>query len=301
MKNILLTTALVAFSAAPALAQTATTPAPTTPAPAASATGTTAPLAPNTVLFLDETTPDAIYASDFIGQSVYVSEAAVGDAAMNDASADWDDVGDIQDVILGRDGQVKAILVDVGGFLGVGERRVAVDMGALRLVQDGDSPGDYFVVFTANRAAIENAPQYNVLDADAVSTTPATGTVPAPGASAAPPASTAATTERTWGVNPMEGYTRADAAILTADQLKGAKVYDINNADVGSVSDLVMSADGKIGQAVIDVGGFLGIGAKPVAIDFSDLDIHKKSDGDEYRVFLPHTKEQLKEMPTFQG
>ncbi|TIW84560.1 MAG: PRC-barrel domain containing protein, partial [Mesorhizobium sp.] len=50
------------------------------------------------------------------------------------------------------------------------------------------------------------------------------------------------------------------------------------------------------GQVVIDVGGFLGIGAKPVAVLANELDFMRDEDGDIHAV-TSWTKDQLKQMP----
>jgi sporulation protein YlmC with PRC-barrel domain len=46
-------------------------------------------------------------------------------------SANNESVGDVNDVILDRNGQVMAVVVGVGGFLGIGEKDVAVPFSAL--------------------------------------------------------------------------------------------------------------------------------------------------------------------------
>ncbi len=53
---------------------------------------------------------------------------------------------------------------------------------------------------------------------------------------------------------------------------------------------------GAGGSAVIDVGGFLGIGAKPVAVPISDLEFMRDEDGDVHAV-TSWTKDDLKQMP----
>ena len=47
-----------------------------------------------------------------------------------------EDMGRIVDVIVKRDGQVRAAVIDFGGFLGVGSRKIAVDWNALRFPTD---------------------------------------------------------------------------------------------------------------------------------------------------------------------
>jgi len=46
-------------------------------------------------------------------------------------STNNESIGDVNDVILGRDGQVMAVVVGVGGFLGIGEKNVAVSFQSL--------------------------------------------------------------------------------------------------------------------------------------------------------------------------
>ncbi len=81
---------------------------------------------------------------------------------------------------------------------------------------------------------------------------------------------------------------------LTPSILKGATVYGADDHKVGRV-DHVHGA-GPNSQAIIDVGGFLGIGAKPVAVALTDLDFMRDDDGDIHAV-TSWTKDQLKDMP----
>jgi hypothetical protein len=339
MKALLATTALVALTAMPVLAQTPATPQTTTttqtavPGTAMNDTRMVWTGSPDT--FLADNARGEMRASTLIGKRVYVSEADVDETAMiNDVGADWEDLGEISDVLITRGGTLGGILVDVGGFLGIGERTVAVEMDDLRMINDGDSAGDYFVVFTANRAALEGAPEYNetnvgwqydnraaMTDRTAAVAPGAVGTpnaavVPNAGGkpmamdrtaadnrAVVPPAGTVAAprtdlADRTnWART--EGYVDVDAAVLTAEDLDDADVYDANNERIGEVSKLIIGQDGKITQAVIDVGGFLGMGEKPVLMNYSDLLIEGRADNTDLRVRVGATKEQLEAMPTY--
>lgn len=81
---------------------------------------------------------------------------------------------------------------------------------------------------------------------------------------------------------------------LKSSVLEGASVYGADNHKVGKV-DHVHGA-GVNSTAIIDVGGYLGIGAKPVAVLLTDLDFMRDEDGDVHAV-TAWTKDQLKEMP----
>ena len=56
-----------------------------------------------------------------------------------------------------------------------------------------------------------------------------------------------------------------------ASQLIRLNVYNDQNEKVGDIKELMMDKNGKIEQAVIGVGGFLGIGTHEVAVKFSEL------------------------------
>lgn len=81
---------------------------------------------------------------------------------------------------------------------------------------------------------------------------------------------------------------------LTPDVLQGATIYGVDDEKVGSVSHV--HGTGSATQVVVDVGGFLGIGAKPVAVPVGDLDFMRDEDGDVHAVTV-WTKDQLKAMP----
>ena len=89
-------------------------------------------------------------------------------------------------------------------------------------------------------------------------------------------------------------HVRLTSTELTADILTGATIYGTNDQKVGSV--LHIHGAGMGSRVVIDVGGFLGIGAKPVAVAATDLDFMRDESGDVHAV-TAWTKDQLKEMP----
>ena len=56
-------------------------------------------------------------------------------------SATGENMGRIVDAIVDRTGQVRAAVIDFGGFLGVGSRKIAVDWDALSFPRPGDKAG----------------------------------------------------------------------------------------------------------------------------------------------------------------
>ena len=81
---------------------------------------------------------------------------------------------------------------------------------------------------------------------------------------------------------------------MTDAVLTGATVYGPGDDTVGTVSHV--HGSGSSAQVVIDVGGFLGIGSKPVLVPVSDLDVMRDGDAVVHAVSR-WTKEDLKALP----
>jgi sporulation protein YlmC with PRC-barrel domain len=84
-----------------------------------------------------------------------------------------------------------------------------------------------------------------------------------------------------------------NAGEFRASKFMGSAVYDVNNQKIGSVKDLLFDQNGRIEKAVVDVGTFLGMGGKLVAVNLSDIKI------DNNRLTLDMTKDQLKAAQDF--
>jgi hypothetical protein len=89
-------------------------------------------------------------------------------------------------------------------------------------------------------------------------------------------------------------HVRLSEAELVSANLDGATIYGPGDAKIGSVSHT--HGTGSASRVVIDVGGFLGIGAKAIAVPIKDLWFMRSEDGDIHAV-TTWTKDQLKAMP----
>ncbi|MDH2385875.1 PRC-barrel domain-containing protein [Bradyrhizobium sp. CER78] len=69
-----------------------------------------------------------------------------------------EDMGRIVDVIVDRDGKVRAAVIDFGGFLGVGSRKIVVDWNALRFA--GVSSKSDSITLDLNKQQVSAAPEY---------------------------------------------------------------------------------------------------------------------------------------------
>ena len=118
----------------------------------------------NSATFLDSQTLGAgtFSVDELIGKWVYTTETELSTEGYAEASPDWNNIGEVSDVIMSADGQTKSILLDIGGFLGLGEHTVAVNMSQLNFVRDGDGQGDYFIVVKATKEELENAPAFDM-------------------------------------------------------------------------------------------------------------------------------------------
>jgi sporulation protein YlmC with PRC-barrel domain len=83
--------------------------------------------------------------------------------------------------------------------------------------------------------------------------------------------------------------------------IKGSTLINMdvrNNADekIGDINDMIVSTDGKVQQVIISVGGFLGVGARKVAVAWSDVKVDANADV----AWVNMTKQQLEQVPSFE-
>ncbi len=134
MKTFLTTASLVALMAVPAVAQDSTMPK-TTTMPAEQQE-----MAPV------KTAADAgnLSANDLLNQSVKNGAGEV--------------VGDINDIRIDSNGKIAAVIVGVGGFLGLGEKDVALPFDQLSLTRDAD--GGLVVTAKVTKESLQAAPEW---------------------------------------------------------------------------------------------------------------------------------------------
>ena len=274
------------------------------PAPAAS-TDATAPTAPATTdtaqkpVDMNAATAEPVkradgnLATNIIGETVY---NGTGDDAQN--------IGSVNDIVLTREGKAQSLVIGVGGFLGLGAKNVAYDFGK---AQWAEKNGDRWLVAQTTKEELQAQPDFNRKAYDPMPATTASNE-PAATAPAAAPADTTAPADKTAAAPaapdasaPDQTQTAAiDKSTLTempvgeirGDDLKGTTVYGANDAKVGEIGDVVLTPDKKTDAVIVDVGGFLGIGEKEVAVGMDNLKFMTDKDGNKY-LYTTFTKEQL--------
>jgi sporulation protein YlmC with PRC-barrel domain len=92
---------------------------------------------------------NTILAKDLIGRRVY-------------SGAD-ETVGDINDLIVNLDGSVEGVVIGVGGFLGMGEKKVAVEMSAITVSAEPQT-GNIRLVLSSTREDLEAAPEFRTAE-----------------------------------------------------------------------------------------------------------------------------------------
>lgn len=121
-------------------------PAPTSVQPAPAPTGAANP-APAQAPVLPTGTPATVLdTADY--------EGVLGKAVR---SAAGEDMGRIIDIILDKDGRPRAAIIDFGGFLGVGSRKIAVDWRSMRFTSDGKPTR---LVLQLSRNQVRVSPEY---------------------------------------------------------------------------------------------------------------------------------------------
>jgi sporulation protein YlmC with PRC-barrel domain len=88
--------------------------------------------------------------SDQISASALLNENVVNSAN--------ESIGDVNDVMLDKDGKVAAVIVGVGGFLGLGEKDVALTFDQLKFTNNGN---DLVVTSNATKESLQAAPAYD--------------------------------------------------------------------------------------------------------------------------------------------
>ena len=84
-----------------------------------------------------------------------------------------------------------------------------------------------------------------------------------------------------------------------ATKFKGTDVLGSDNQKIGDVSDILFDKSGKIEAFVVSVGGFLGVGAKEVALAPSSFDVVPGQNGSADKLKLSATKDELQQAQNF--
>ena len=134
MRSLLLSAAILSLGGAPALAQTADGSA-----------------GPDRIETTESARIDGLYrTSDLEGADLYqidpesrVTWAEVGQ--IEGVSREWEDIGEIEDLVIDAEGNLLGVVAEIGGFLGLGENEILLPMAEVHVVQGGEDDEMVFV------------------------------------------------------------------------------------------------------------------------------------------------------------
>jgi len=87
---------------------------------------------------------------------------------------------------------------------------------------------------------------------------------------------------------------------IRVSKLIGSSVRNSANESIGNVNDVLLTKDGQIESVVVGVGGFLGLGEKNVALQFSELKFDT-SDANSPKVTASATSDALAAAPEWKA
>jgi sporulation protein YlmC with PRC-barrel domain len=125
---------------------------------------------------------DSILGSSLIGSTVYTPANET--------------VGDINDLIIGLDGKVQGVVIGVGGFLGLGEKDVAVKMDEITVQPEDANKNNVRLILNSTKADLEAAPEFKSVAAQNREIESKNGSSAMPAVPATPPASGSGTTNQ---------------------------------------------------------------------------------------------------------
>jgi sporulation protein YlmC with PRC-barrel domain len=148
LKRTLTAAALATVLAAPAFAQTNP---PSTPMKPGAESSTQSPG------FVQNQDATDWRSSKLVGASVYGPDNA--------------SIGEVNDVLIGNNGNVRAVVIGVGGFLGVGEKNVAIPMDALHITRKANSSSIDKINVSFTKDQLKSAPQFAYYEPEKSQTT----------------------------------------------------------------------------------------------------------------------------------
>jgi len=121
--------------------------------------------------FLQQQGQNQALASNWMGKTVF--------------DANGDGLGDVNDLLLDKDGSVGGVIIGVGGFLGIGEKSVAVPFDAIEMQTDDN--GKMRLILQATADQLNAAPEFKTLAQVKAEERAKAGETQAPGAAPPPP------------------------------------------------------------------------------------------------------------------
>jgi len=183
-------------------------------------------------------------------------------------------VGDVESVLIDKDGQARYVVIGVGGFLGMGEKDVAVRWEDLSFADNNEK-----IIINATKDQLAALPAHRFPESSWK------GKVYA--------------YDDDLKTNPYladnAGTAMAATTAVDTHKLLGRNITNSSNDTVGEIDSVLIDRAGAVKYVVVGVGGFLGMGEKKVALPWDALAITENGE----KVTANVTKDQLKALPEF--
>jgi len=238
-----------------------------------------------------------------------------------------DSVGQVEDLIVSANADIRLAVISVGGVLGVGGKTVALPFSQMTVAPDG---GTLFLTISEEELEAWPAFDVNSIHTDLHSATDApvsplgeTTFEASDFAEAAQPAELAqpadplaqseplvqaeqlAEEAENAQTEPDRSVSKSKAANQPTSALIGAQVVDSQESPIGKVNDVVVTAEPPEVQVIVELKETLGRGARLVAVPLPDLTIKQDSTNETQRqiesVETSLTVAQLDALPLYQN
>ena len=183
-------------------------------------------------------------------------------------------VGEVESALIDQDGKVRYVIVGVGGFLGLGERDVALRWDQLTMADN-----DQKIVVNMTKEQLTALPAHRFADASSKGKVYAYDEDLKTNAYLSNDAGTA----------------MASSSAVDTKKLIGRNIKNPAGDTVGEIESVLVDQAGNVKYVVVGVGGFLGIGEKHIALSWDSLTI---TDNGE-KVMADVTKDSLKGLPDY--
>ena len=124
---------------------------------------------------------------------------------------------------------------------------------------------------------------------------------PQPNAAPSPPNDDKSKGDQTKDDKTKDEKTSVPATVVDGEQLEsvlGIEALSSAGDDMGRITDIIVDRSGQIKAAIIDFGGFLGVGSRKIAVDWRSLHFDPKKAGS---VVVNLTKDQLRVAPVYKA
>jgi sporulation protein YlmC with PRC-barrel domain len=225
---------------------------------------------------------------------VHRAEDIIGMDVKNQAG---EDLGSVNDLVMGmRSGEMRYAALSIGGFLGIGDKLIAVPFQSLSVKSDPDDADEKFIVVNIDEAKLKGVEGFDQ-DSWPDMANPRWGADIDRHFGVERAGDANARAEAPADQNPEQPAT--DVAAQERDPayrvsaIQGMDVKNAANEDLGEIEDLMIDCEsGKVHYAALAFGQTLGAGGKLFAVPWDRFTLHQATGEDRFLLF-DATREEL--------